>query len=116
MAYVEINGVPLLTQPTEIIWQKRDILGYDGTGHVIYAAHRAAQLKWDLMSVEDFGLLRENYESQSATGTVLINLPMWASTTFGFTGYVANMHEPEVDAYFMGYLQKVSVMLTRILA
>jgi hypothetical protein len=115
MAYVEFNGVQLTTQPTEIIWQKRDILGYDGNGHAIYAPYRAAQLKWDLLSVDDFSVIRTAYANQGTTGSVVVALPKWSGSTFssyGYTGCV--LEEPEVDAYFMESIQKITLLVTRI--
>jgi|SRR3990167_5784712 len=115
MAYVELNGVQITTQPTEIVWQKRDVLGYDGNGHAIYAPYRAAQLKWDLMSVDDFSVIRLAYANQGTTGTIAITLPEWAGSSFGYVGYSGCvLEEPEVDAYFMEHIQKVVVNVQRI--
>lgn len=116
MAYVEINGVQIATQPTDIVWQSREILGIDGNGHPIYSSYRAAQLKWDLMSVEDFSVIRSAYAGQGATGTVVIALPNWSGSTFGYVGYTGCvLKEPEVDAYFMEHIQKVVLEVTRII-
>lgn len=115
MAYVEINGTQITTQPTEILWQRRDILGYDGNGHAIYAPYRMAQLKWDLLSVDDFSVLRSAYDNQGTTGTVVVSLPKWNGSTFAYYGYTGCvLEEPEVDAYFMENIQKISLNVTRI--
>lgn len=116
MAYVEFNGVQLTTQPTDIIWQKKDILGYDGNGHAIYPSYRAAQLKWDLMTVDDFSVLRTAYDNQGTTGTVVVTLPRWNGSTFAYYGYTGCvLEEPEVDAYFMEHIQKITLLVTRII-
>lgn len=115
MAY-KFAGVNLRTIPTESQWQKRKELYKDGNGHPIYEPVRSCELKWDLISVDDFNQLLTTYRNQGTTGTVIVDLPHWSGSVWEFVGYTGCViNEPEVGAYFAQYVSKVVLLVTKVI-
>lgn len=111
----KFNGVELRTYPTESQWQKRKVLATDGNGQPIYDPARSCELKWDLISVNDFDQLNSAYRGQGISGTV-VDLPKWSGNSWqyqSYTGCVIN--EPEVGAYFETYVSKVVLLVSKVI-
>ena len=108
-------GVELRTYPTEAQWQKRKILLTDGNGHPIYEPVRSCELKWDLISVDDFSQLNSAYRNQGISGTI-VDLPHWSGSVWAYRSYTGCViEEPEVGAYFTQYISKVVLIVSKVI-
>lgn len=110
-----INGVSLTLQPTRGQWMPRTVLGIDGNGKAVYAPYRQFQMSFDLTSQSDFDELRTYFDSLSVTGSLIVDLPRWDTTTYGFRSYTGCLiREPEGANYFTKYKQNVTLLITNI--
>ena len=97
----KINGVELTTQPTGGSWMPRRRLGVDGAGHSVYPATYDYEMRWQLQYPVDFQQLWDFYNTISVTGTVVVDLPAFATGTYEFCSYTGCIvHEPEMREYF----------------
>jgi hypothetical protein len=97
-----IGGVDFLLQPTEHKWLPRTMLGRDGAGHPIYSGVREYEMRFQLASLTDYWQLQQWFNTMSNTGTLVVDLPMYAvSGTYLFTSYTGVIiDEPESNTYF----------------
>lgn len=114
MSYA-INGVTFTLQPTSGQWLPRLTLGIDGNGKMVYAPLRQFQMTFDLSTPAEFDQFRTYFDSLSVTGSLIVDLPRWDSTTYVFRSYTGcYIREPEVSTYFTENLQRVVLLVTNI--
>lgn len=110
----KINGSLLTLQPADHNWVPRSEFGRDGAGHNVYPATRQYELKWDFMTPSEFVELLNHYNNNS-TGTVVVDLPEWANSTYQFKSYSGcNLDEPTFSNFFEGYYGGVQLLITSI--
>lgn len=110
-----INNTDLTLQPSEGQWLTRTDYGVDGGAHTIYALPRKFELKWDLISPTDLKQIIDFYNAVGNTGTVVFCLPKWGDADYQFYNYSGTtVAEPEVGAYFQGYIQSVKMLVMNI--
>lgn len=115
MAY-QINGTDLTMQPTEGRWVDRDSLGYDGNGRPIYPNPREFEMKFNLQDPADWYQLRTFFLSVGATGTSVVTLPEYGASAYQYKAYSGCViNEPQMGAYFEGYIQEAKVIVSKII-
>ena len=111
----KINGTELSLQPTNGAWQPKKSFGIDGTGHIIYSSVREFRMEWDIMSASDFSQLQGFYDLVGTTGTVVVDLPEYGASAYGFKSYSGcTLREPELGAFFEEHAQSVSLLVMNI--
>lgn len=88
--------------------------GVSGDGHSIYPLARKFEMRWDLLSSDEFKGVQDFYNLVQSTGTFVATLPQFGQTWnfFSYTGCV--MKEPSVGAYFETYLSDVRLLIVSI--
>ena len=81
-----INGTEIEC-PTEHGWIERSNLGDSGDGHSVYPAVRQYQLRWNLMSPDNYYEIQTFYNAVGSTGTVVVGLPQYGAATYEFYNY-----------------------------
>lgn len=110
-----LNGTRFILQPTEGHWDARDNLGTDGGGHPIYPSTRKFEINWGLAAPSDVKQILDAYNSVSNTGTIVFDLPKWGDTDYTFYSYSGcTMQEPEVGAYFNGFITDVRLVINKV--
>ena len=110
-----INNTDLTLQPTEGKWVERTNYGLDGGGHSVYAQNRKFQMEWVLISTSDAKQIIDFYNAVGNTGTVVSCLPKWGDVDYTFYNYSGTvLQEPEVGAYFQGYIESVKMLIVNI--
>jgi hypothetical protein len=107
-----INGVDLLTEPTDHYWIAKTVLGFDGNGHPVYVMPRSYELDFDWIDSNSFAQLIGFYNS--TTGTSQIKLPTWNSATGGFSSYSCTLEEPSYTHSFEGFYGGVKLLVLNI--
>lgn len=111
----KINGTELTLQPTEGTWKDRESIGNDGNGRPIYSSPREFEMKFNLESPSEWQQLRTFFQSISATGTASVDLPEYGASAYQFRTYSGCIiNEPTMGAYFEGYINDVSLKISRI--
>ena len=111
----KINGTSLTLQPSSHKWLGRDNLGADGLGHPMYPAVREYELRWDAMTPAEFAQVQGFYDFVSSTGTVVVDLPKYANSTYSFYTYSGCvLQEPSFGGYFEENLQDVTLLILNI--
>lgn len=112
---VKFNGTTLSTQPSDMGWVQRQSLGDDGNGHPIYPTPREFHMEWDIIDATSFAQLQTAYNTAGNTGTLVMTLPQYASSTYqdyAYTGCVPQ--EPHWDRYFEEHYYGVKWLLVSI--
>lgn len=113
----KINGTTLLAQPSEVTWIGRDILGIAANGHPIYPSLRTCQFQWDAMTVADYSQLLGFYTAQGVSGSSVVEMPKYNSTSYGFYAYTGCIiQEPSPESYFAEHLLNVVLVITGVRA
>jgi len=111
----KINGTELVIQPTKGRWVDRQSVDIDGWGHPIYPPYREFELSWQLGTMEQAEQLRTYFSAVGSTGTVVVDLPKYATnayTFFAYTGCV--LQEPSYGAFFAEHQADMLLLVTRI--
>lgn len=109
------NGSNLLLIPAEGRWTEPSEYGYDGFGHPIVSSFRSFEMTWPLMSTAELKQLIDSVAQVASTGTCAVDLPQWGAVDYIFTTYSGTTLSPvQVGAYFMGYVQNVSLLVLRV--
>lgn len=109
------NGTNLSLIPTEGHWTEPAEYGYDGFGHPITSSFRSFEMTWQLISTSDLKQLIDFVALVSNTGTMAVDLPQWGAADYVFSTYSGTTLSPvQVGAYFMGYVQNVSLLVLRV--
>jgi len=115
MAEYKINGTLLAAQPTSGQWLDRDEIGITGNGHGVYPSLRSFQIRWDFMTYSQFDEVHDFFESNNITGTVVVNIPKYKSTTYEFFAYSgAVLREPQVGELYEQHVSDVTLIIARI--
>jgi len=111
----EINGTELDPQPTTGRWLRRKLVGRDGNGRPIYEPTRQFELRWGLLNPVLYDDLQDYFLTISATGTVIIDLPVYTTGSYVFQSYTGcYINEPETGPFFTEHSQDVSLLVTNI--
>lgn len=111
----KINGTTITLQPTTGEWKDRDEIGRDGNGRPIYHAPREFELKWSLISMSDFAQLRTFFRSVSATGTVVVDLPQYGSSSWTFYSYSGCiLSEPQAGPFYEEHTTDARLLVSKI--
>lgn len=114
--YYKINGTLIPTQPTTGRWLPRNQVGIAGDGHAVYSGVREFELRWQLIDPETSYALQNYFNSVSVTGSVVVDLPYYLSGTNSFMSYSGCvLREPQLGTYFVGYLQDLILIVTKII-
>ena len=113
----QINANEILS-PTEFRWMPRRPLDVQGDNRPIYPAVRSAQLKWRLMTNEEWSDLQDNFRSIEASGTSVVRIPEFPTATgqaYAFREYSGTtLAEPTIGPYFEGYPKSVVLVIHNI--
>ena len=110
------NGTVLNLQPSTHKWADSDVIGIDGGGRGIYPAYREYELKWDLMSTEEFRQVYNAYLSIGQTGSVVAALPKLDSADYEFYNYSGCvLRKPTMGNYFQNWISDVTLLVVRVL-
>jgi len=113
----QINGHAILS-PSQGRWVPRRPLDVQGDNRPIYSGVREYELKWRLMSYEDWATLQANFNAIESTGSYNVRLPTFPSITgssWGFTTYSGcTMAEPMIGPFFESYPSSVVLLITNI--
>jgi len=113
----KVNGVEFLLQPTSGRWVDRNLIGRSGSGHPIYSGVREFELGFQLASTTDYQQLQLWFNAVSNTGTVVVDLPKYGSSTGGYGFYSYSgciINEPVANEYYAEYQQNVTLLITNI--
>jgi hypothetical protein len=114
MAY-KINGVEFPIQPTSGRWTPKQIFGITGDGHAMYPGVREFEMRWGLLDATGTNQLQNFFNAVSVTGTVVVELPKYASPGWIFYAYSGVLiREPEFGPYFNTYTQEVTLTVSQI--
>lgn len=110
-----INGTNLSLQPTTQHWLDRESYGIDGAGHPVYSQFKSYELTWQLISPSDFAQLVNFYNQVSNTGTVVVDLPRWGSSTYDYYSYSGcTLTEPTLGEDFVEHFQEAKMLILKI--
>lgn len=114
MAY-KINGTNITIQPETGKWVDRDKLGRDGNGRNVYVGPREFELQWGLISMSEWNQLQVFFSSVGATGTAVVTLPKYNSTSYAYYDYSGCvLDEPTVGEFFEEFVSDVRLLITKI--
>jgi len=112
---IGINGIDFPTQPLEHQWSPRRELGIDGNGHPIYSAVREYELKWGVLEPSEVNSLQNYFNSINPTGTVVVTLPKYADSTYGYYAYSGcTLSEPAFGKYFAEHHTSITLLVRNI--
>jgi hypothetical protein len=113
---LKINGTSLPVQPSTHRWIDREQIGTDGNGRAIYTAFREYELKWDLLSPDEFNTMNTYFLSIGQTGTANVDLPKFPPTsTYQFQTYSGTiLRELTYSEYFENYYKDAKLLIVRI--
>lgn len=115
MAY-KINGTDITIQPETGHWVDRESIGRDGNGRNVYVAPREFELKWGLISISEWSQLRTFFGSVGATGTAVVTLPKYSSSSYAYYDYSGCiLNEPTVGEYFEEFVSDVRLVVSRVI-
>ena len=112
----KIAGVELDPQPTYGRWIPRRSLGRDGNGRAIYEPTRQHELVWNLLNAEEYDDIQTHFQSIGATGTLIVDLPVYTTGTYVFHSYTGcYINEPEPGRFFSEHYQDVRLYVTNVI-
>jgi hypothetical protein len=110
-----IDGVDLLLQPTTGRWVGREIVAFSGEGRPIYPAPRDFELRWDLMSMDEFSQIQSSFNAVRSSGTAVVDLPKYATTPYQFYSYTGCLlQEPVGLEFFETYVTDVVLVVSNV--
>ncbi len=99
----EING-RAIQPPSEYAWQVRRPLDVQGDNRPIYPGIRAMELRYELMSYQDWEALQDIYAAIQSTGMATVHIPAFpfaTGTPFAFREYSGvTLAEPAISTVF----------------
>ena len=112
---IKINGTELTLQPTSHGWIPKDRLGTGGAGHGFYAPVQEYELTWELVPLSDMYQIIDFFDTIGVTGTAVVELPKYKSTTYTFYPYSGCIiNNPEVSSYFEQHETNVRLVVSNI--
>ncbi len=113
----KIDGSAIFN-PTSGRWVPRRPIDVQGDNRPLYSPVRAFELKWKLVSNEDWADLQVFFNRVAATGTHVVQIPGYptaAQQSYAFREYSGvTMAEPQVGPYFETYPSNVTLILGNI--
>lgn len=110
-----INGTDFLQTPSVDKWVSKPVLDVTGKGNPVYPSVMEYELKWDIIDSASLDQLFDFYDTGVASGTVIVSLPEWKSSTYQFKNYTGCViYEPEVGDYFVEYVTDVRLLIANI--
>jgi hypothetical protein len=111
----KIAGVTLDPQPTTGRWIPRSVLNVDGNGRPIYEPTRRYELTWGLLDPEEYDDLQDHYLSIGATGSLVVDLPLYTTGSYVFQSYTGcYVYEPKPGRFFVENYMDVTLLITNI--
>ena len=114
----QINSNQILV-PTQFRWMPRRALDVQGDNRPIYPAVRSAELKWRLMSNEEWSVLQDQFRSIEASGTSVIRVPEFPTATgqaYAFREYSGcTFAEPVIGPFFEEHPKNVVLVIHNII-
>lgn len=108
------NGSTLLLMPTEAGWVTRDEIGISGNARPTYPAVRQFEMRWEFMDMASFAQIQALYDAIQSTGTVVVDLPKYATAPYQFYSYSGcTLKEPSVGNFFEQNVTDVSLLILR---
>lgn len=112
---VKFDGVELSLQPTAIRWYPQEPLDISGDGHGVYPAVRQCHLRWGIMSMAEAGELFDKFDAQGSTGTIVVDLPQYWNSPWGFYSYSGCiLREPQIGEFFTEHIKEVLLIVDNI--
>lgn len=113
----KIDGSAIFT-PASGRWVPRRPVDVQGDNRPIYSGVRAFEIKWKLVSNEDWADLQVFFNQVAATGTHVVELPGFPTAlqqSYAFREYSGvTMAEPQVGPYFETYPSNVTLIIGNI--
>lgn len=113
----EINSNEILP-PTTGRWLPRRPLDVQGDNRPIYPGVRSFELRWQLVSNEDWATLQANFRTVESSGTVTVRIPEFPTVTgaaYAFREYSGcTLSEPIIGAFFETYPRSVVLIVNNI--
>lgn len=105
--------------PTTVRWMPREAIDVQGDGRPIYGAVRQVQLRWELTSYEEWASLQRVYDDVRASGTAVVQLPGFPTTTGTSLSYVEYsgcvLGEPQIGNFFAeSYPESIVLIISNI--
>jgi hypothetical protein len=111
----KINGTELDPQPTDGKWVEPQILDEDGDGRALYPAVYEFEMMWQLAAPTLFASLLQTWRGVSVSGTVVVELPQYNSSTYQFYAYSGVLiDQPTIDPYFQGHNKGIKVKVKNV--
>lgn len=109
------NGTELLLQPTTHKWVDKEPLGVTGEARTVYPGVREYELHWDLVSMEDFSQLVSFFGGIQTSGSVVADLPKYATSPYQFYSYSGcQLREPTIGEFYISYVKDVSLLIMKV--
>lgn len=116
MSPYKVDGVEITLQPTTGRWLPRYIVGRTGAGNAIYPQVREFEMRWGLANQAEVQQLIGFFNAVGFTGTHVVDLPQWNSTTYVFKSYTGCIiDEPDVNTYFTEYSTDLILLVSNII-
>lgn len=106
--------------PSAVRWLPREPLDIQGDARPIYSPIRAAELRWELTTYEEWASMQNLYDLVQSTGTVTVQLPGFPTVTGSALAYTEYsgcvLGEPQVGQFFAeSYPESVVLIITNII-
>jgi hypothetical protein len=112
----KINSVEIAC-PTTMKWEDKREHGTNGNGNPVYGRYRSAQLTWNVMYPEDFELVQRSYLHSQTSGSVVVELPRYGASTYGFNEYSGcYLEDLQMGEFFDGHYMSVTLIVTKVSA
>jgi hypothetical protein len=109
------DGTELLQSPETFQWVSKELVGISGNAHPVYPAVRQFEMKWGFMEMDAFAQLQGFYDGIQSTGTVVVDLPKYASSPYSFQSYSGcTLKEPTAGNFFEYWVSDVTLTVLRI--
>ena len=109
-----INGTDI-QQPTEHGWSSPELVGISGEGRPVYPSDKKYEMAWNLMSMSDYSQLVGFYNSIRSSGSVVVDIPAYATSPYQFKSYSGvTLEEPTTGKFYNEYVQDVSLLVLNI--
>ncbi len=113
----KIDGTSVFT-PTSGRWMPRRPVDVQGDNRPLYSGVRAFELKWRLISNENWADLQIFFNTVAATGTHVVELPGFPTAgqqVYAHREYSGvTLAEPQIGPYFETYPTNVTLILGNI--
>jgi len=110
-----ISNTEFIIQPTSGRWLPRTPIGITGDGHEIYGRTHEFECRWSLASQDQIGQLHNFFLQVGISGTVMVSLPEYGSSTYEFVNYSGcTISELERGDYFSENTTEMRLLIRNI--